>query len=303
MSFHLTTMPQNLVDDDQPHASNKTPQNTVTCVYLTQIGGYWRNVTVFWAKNTNTHSLNIYIDSMGSELHPNCKIDLKPWYFWAKKGSKTIQVDGYQIEVYWDFRSAKFLGSPEPCSDFYVALIYEEEVVFLIGDLKQKVYKKMKTRPAEVEGLLFFKKEHVFGKKSFVTRAKFDPNRKDCEIVVESSMLGSKDPEMWISIDGIVLIHVKNLQWKFRGNQIVFINKQPIEVFWDVHTWLFLEPGSDHGLFIFKHGQQDSDSDRDDDKHSGTGDSDCSVGSRYYSAYGTSTNSQLCLFLYAWKME
>lgn len=252
------------------------------------------------------HSLDISIDSDASELHPNHKIDLKPWCFWAKKGCKTLEVDGYQIELFWDFRSANYLGSPEPSTDFYVALIHGEEVVLLIGDMKEKVYRKTQTRPAEIEGAMFYKKEHIFGKKSFMTRATFDPNGKDCEIVVERSVVGSKDPpEMWISADGTVLIHIKNLQWKFRGNQTVLINRQPIEIFWDVHTWLFSSRGSNHGLFLFKPGQQESDSDRDDDSESGTGDNDkeCSVKSNNYPTYGSSTNLEVCLILYAWMIE
>ncbi|CAH1429716.1 unnamed protein product [Lactuca virosa] len=291
---------QSLTDD------HKTSQNTTTCVYQTQVGGSSRNVTVVWEKNTMNHSLDISIDSVSSEVHPNHKIDLKPWCFWAKKGCKTIEVDSYQIELYWDFRSANYLASPEPCSDFYVALIHEEEVVLLIGDMKEKVYRKTQTRPAEVEAALVFKKEHIFGKKSFMTRAKFDPNGKECEIVVERSPVGCKDPEMWIRVDGIVVIHIKNLQWKFRGNQTVLINKQPIEVFWDVHTWLFSNRGSGHGLFVFKHDQQESDNDhRDDDKQSGRGtgdkdndkDNECSVSSN------SSTKLRLCLILYAWMID
>ncbi|KVH95989.1 hypothetical protein Ccrd_001942 [Cynara cardunculus var. scolymus] len=283
--------------------STKTAQCTVMCMYQAHIGGYWRTVTALWTKNMMNHSLNIFVDSVDSDQRQNCKIDLKPWHFWGKKSYKTFEVDGLQIDVYWDLRSARFSGSPEPCSDFYVALVCDEEVVLLIGDLKKKVYKRTKSRPGEANAILFFKKEHVFGKKSFTTRAKFDKHRKDYEIVVESSTLGPKDPEMWISIDGIVLIHVRNLQWKFRGNQTVLVNKQPIEVLWDVHAWLFLSPGSSHGLFIFKPGQPSPENDKEENSQDGSEGSDNSSVSKYYSTYGSPKTSQCCLFLYAWKIE
>ncbi|KAK3031881.1 hypothetical protein RJ639_035651 [Escallonia herrerae] len=223
------------------------------------------------------HSLTISVDSIDSDFHHTCKIDIKPWHFWAKKGYKTFEVDGTHVEAYWDLRSAKFSGSPEPCTDFYVALVCDEEVVLLLGDYKKKAYKRTKSRPALVDAVLFYKKEHVFGKKCFTTRAKFDHRKKEHDIVVESSTSGPRDPEMWISIDGIVLIHIRNLQWKFRGNQTVVVDKQPVQVFWDVHAWLFCSPGSSHGLFIFKPGVQETDSDKEDSSHND--ESDCSGGS------------------------
>lgn len=281
--------------------TNKTAQSTVTCIYQTNIAGFWRNVTVLWCKNMMNHSLSITIDSPEADLHSSCKIDLKPWHFWTKKGYKSFEFDGNLIDVFWDLRSAKFSGSPEPCTDYYVALVSEEEVVLLLGDYKKKAYKRTKSRPALVDSVLFYKKEHVFAKKCFSTRAKFDERKMEHEIVVESSTSSPREPEMWISIDGIVLIHVRNLQWKFRGNQTVLVNKQPVQVMWDVHDWLFCNPGSGHGLFIFKPGAPDytSESDRDGSSRGGSDSSD----SKYYSTKSYSTAPEFCLLLYAWKIE
>ncbi|KAI3824761.1 hypothetical protein L1987_06232 [Smallanthus sonchifolius] len=295
MDFHVTSkdQPTPISHGEDPSTSTKTAQSTVTCMYQVHVGGHWRTVAAVWTKNIMNHSLTIFVDSKESNHRQNCKIDLAPWHFWGKKSYKTFEVDGLQIDVYWDLRAAKFSGSPEPCSDFYVALVCDEEVVLLIGDLEKKVYKRIKSQQCAADALLFFKKEHVIGKKSFMTRAKFDKHKKDYEIVVESSTLGPNDPEMWISVDGNILIHVTNLQWKFRGNQTVLVNKQPIEVFWDVHAWLFLNPGSSHGLFIFKPGQASSNHDKDDSSQDGTEENDDS----------SSNTSQCCLFLYTWKIE
>ncbi|KAJ0051403.1 uncharacterized protein LOC116120053 [Pistacia vera] len=278
--------------------TNKTAQSTVTCGYQTHIAGYLRNVTVLWCRNLMNHSLSIMVNSLEGDYHYSCKIDLKPWHFWSKKGYKSIDVEGNLVEIYWDLRSAKFSGGPEPYADYYVALVWEEEVVLLLGDYKKKAYKRTKSRPAIVEAIQFYKKENVFAKKSFATRAKFDDKKREHDIVVESSTNGPKDPEMWISIDGIVLIQVKNLQWKFRGNQTVLVDKQPVQVFWDVHDWLFSSPGTGHGLFIFKPSAPEVES-----EGSSQGcDSDNSNGSRYHSTK-SSTASEFCLFLYAWKIE
>ncbi|GFP86086.1 hypothetical protein PHJA_000752500 [Phtheirospermum japonicum] len=272
--------------------TQKTAQSTATCVYQTPIAGFWRNVTVLWSKNLMNYSLTISVESVEHNRAYTCKIDLKPWHFWAKKGYKSFEVDGNNLEAYWDLRSAKFSGSgPEPCSDFYVVLASEDEVVLLLGDWKKKAYKRTKSRPALVDALMLYKKEHIFGKKSFSTRVKFDQKKREHEIVVESSISGPREPEMWISIDGIVLIHIRNLQWKFRGNETVLVNKQPVQVLWDVHAWLFCTPGSNYGLFIFKPGTAESDSDADDD------DDDDDDDGR------TGDASRFCLFLYAWRIE
>ncbi|KAL0425012.1 UNVERIFIED_CONTAM: hypothetical protein Sradi_1036000 [Sesamum radiatum] len=275
MDYSIGTRSQSLLSSQPPSAqikdplAQKTPQTIVTCVYQTHIAGFWRNATVLWSKNLMNHSLSISVDSAEQETASMCKIDLKPWHFWAKKGYKTFEVDGTQLEAYWDLRSAKFSGSPEPSADFYVALVSDEEVVLLL--------------------------------EIFLDKAKFDERKREHEIVVESSTTGPRDPEMWISIDGIVLIHIKNLQWKFRGNQTVQVDKQTVQVFWDVHAWLFCAPGSNYGLFIFKPGDPDADSDGDDSSRGD--DSECSGNSRYYSTQSYSKGTQFCLFLYAWKIE
>lgn len=252
-----------------------------------------------WCKNLMNHFFSITVHNLEGDYHCSCKIDLKPWYFWSKKGFKSFEVDGNTVEVFWDIRSAKFASGPEPCSDYYVALVCDEEVVLLLGDYKKKAYKRTKSRPALVESIMFYKKENVFAKKSFSTRARFDERRKEHDIVVESSTSGPRDPEMWISIDGIVLVHVKNLQWKFRGNQTVLINNQSVQVLWDVHDWLFGSPGNGHGLFIFKPGFPELESEKDDSGHGSDN------GSLYYSTISNSNNGQheFCLYLHAWKIE
>ncbi|OWM73868.1 uncharacterized protein LOC116187650 [Punica granatum] len=297
-----TSLPPPLAEKitDDP-VTVKTAQSTVTLAYQANIAGFWHNVTVVWCKNLMNHSLCITIDSLEGNFHYTCKVDLKPWHFWSKKGYKSFEVESNRVDVYWDLRSAKFSSSPEPCSDYYVALVSEEEVVLLLGDYKKKAYKRTKSRPALVDAILFYKKENVFGKKSFSTRARFDERTKEHEIIVEGTTSGPRDPEMWISVDGIVLIHVRNLHWKFRGNQTVMVNKLPVQVFWDVHDWLFKSPGTGHGLFIFKPGQADCESDRDGSSRGEN--SDNSTGSRYYPAQTGFPTAEFCLFLYAWKIE
>lgn len=295
---------ERLTEDSQPHTNYKNSQTTVTLLYQTSIVGYWRTITILWCKNLMNYSLNIMVNSSVGDFQYNCKIDLKPWHFWIRRGYKSFDVEGSQVDVYWDLRSAKFNSGPEPTSDYYVALVADEEIVLLLGDYKNKAYKRTKTRPSMIEPILYYKKENVFAKKSFPTRARFfDESRKVHNIVVESSINGLKEPEMWISMDGVVLIHVRNLQWKFRGNQTVLVDRQPVQVLWDVHDWLFSSPGTGHGFFIFKPIAAEADSDREGSGNGG--DSDTSTGSRYYSTRSptNTSTSEFSLFLYAWKIE
>ncbi|KAL2938072.1 Peptidyl-prolyl cis-trans isomerase-like 2 [Bienertia sinuspersici] len=252
-------------------------------------------------------SFSIIIDGFEGDMErqARCKVELKPWHFWSKKGQKQQEEEGnHQVDVYWDLRSAKFTGnSPEPCSDYYLALVSDEEVVLLLGDYKKKAYKRTKKRPALVDAIQSLKKETVYAKKSFATRARFTQGRWEHDVVVESSTNGPKDPEMWISIDGIVLIHVKNLQWKFRGNETVVVNKTPIQVLWDVHAWLFCSPGTGCGLFIFKPGSPEIEMDKEGSNRTGVSDDNSSY-STFYSTQPTQTKMvDFFLLLQAWKTD
>ncbi|KAE8659412.1 calmodulin-binding receptor-like cytoplasmic kinase 1-like [Hibiscus syriacus] len=292
---------ETIIEETHPQVKNKSAQATVTLMYQANIAGYMRSVTILWCKNVINHSLTIIINTADGASQYSCKIDLKLWHFWCKKGYKSIKVEGHQVDVYWDLRSVNLNGSPEPTSDYYVALVADQEVVLLLGDYKKKAFKRTRCRPALVEPLLYYKKENVFAKKSFATRARFGEKQKEHDIVVESSTSGSKDPNMWISMDGFVLIHVRNLQWKFRGNQTVLVDKQPVQVMWDVHDWFFSSSGTGNGLFIFTPVAAEADSDIEGSGHGG--DSDTRTGSRYYSTGSPINTCEFSLCLYAWKID
>ncbi|CAN6448267.1 unnamed protein product [Victoria cruziana] len=263
----------------------KSGQSAVMSVYQAMIAGMSRYVTIIWCKNLMAHSLWILIDTGGNEQQYTCKVDLKPWHFWSKKGFKNFEVAGNKLEVFWDLRTAKFSGGPEPHGEFYVAITCDDEVVLLLGELKKEAYRKTGSRPSLVDALLLSKKENVYGKRCFVTKAKFEDRGKEHDIVIESSISVAKDPEIWISIDGIVLVHVKALSWKFRGNDTVLVDRLPVQILWDVHDWIF-SPGSGHALFVFQPGSPPEN----------TG-SETSFSSSSGSIHG------YCLILYAWKME
>ena len=282
--------------DDQA-AVTRSSQSVFMSVYRTKIAGQCRLITITWCKDLLLHGLSVSVQGPDGDSHYQSKVELKPWYFWRKQGSKHFTVDGKTVDVVWDLKAAKFNGETEPRSDYYVAIVCEEEVVLLLGDLKKDAYRKTGCRPALIEPTLVSRKEHLFGKKKFSTKVKFHEKGNFHEISIEcnnslnkNSSSGEFDHEMEIRIDGRLANHVKHLQWKFRGNESVYVNKTRVEVYWDVHDWLF-SSGPRQGLFIFKPissstllSTQIADS---------TAGEECSEG----------RSSKFCSFLYAWKVE
>uniref|UniRef100_A0A5B6ZJ08 DUF868 domain-containing protein n=1 Tax=Davidia involucrata TaxID=16924 RepID=A0A5B6ZJ08_DAVIN len=285
---------------DDPAAVMRSGQSVFMSVYRTKIADQCRLITVSWCKNLLLHGLSVSVQGgPDGESQYTCKVELKPWYFWRKQGSKRFVVDGKPVDIFWDLKAAKFNGETEPSSEYYVAVVCDEEVVLLLGDLKKDAYRKTGCRPALLDPILVSKKEHIFGKMKFFTKVKFHEKGRFHEISIEckNSSIGGVDPEMEIRIDGHLVIHVKHLQWKFRGNESIHINKVRVEVYWDVHDWLFC-PGLRHALFIFKPTLLSTSTSPSSISTSQTGSSGSVV-----EGFNASGSSEFCLFLYAWKVE
>lgn len=296
---------------DDYTAVTRSGQSLFMSVYRTKIADQCRTITVTWCKNLLLHGLSVSVESPNRESQYTCKVELKPWYFWRKQGSKRFILEGKAVDIFWDLKAAKFNGETEPSSEYYVAVVCDEEVVLLLGDLKKDAYKKTGCRPALIDPILVSKKEHIFGKKKFSTRVKFHEKGGFHEISIEcrnkssGNCLNGVEPEMEIRIDGLLVIHVKHLQWKFRGNESIHVNKMRLEVYWDVHDWLF-SPGLRHALFIFKpilssismSSLSSSSSPPLSSPLSSQTESSVS-----FEGFNASGSSEFCLFLYAWKVE
>ncbi|XP_076929898.1 uncharacterized protein LOC143594472 [Bidens hawaiensis] len=139
------------------------------------------------------------------------------------------------LDIFWDQKSAKFHGETEPVSEYYVAVVSGDEVVLVLGDMKKDAYRKTGCRPALTDAVLV----------SNMFLGGFH------DVLIECINRSNADLEMEIRIDGDLMVHVKHLQWKFRGNELIKFKKGFIEVYWDVHDWLF-SPGLRHALFIIK---------------------------------------------------
>lgn len=292
--------------------ATRSGQSAVTLVYRAEIAGHSRLVTVTWCRNLLAHGMQVSIEGSAgggkdksssggngdvaggkscSSGASACKVEMQPWHFWRKYGAKQFHVDGKAnavVDVVWDLRSARFSSDePEPVSDYYVAVVSDQEVVLLLGNQKKEAFRRTGSRPSlslQDAARLVCKKEHVFSKKRFLTRAKFHDKGKLHDISIECSSGnlagGAADVDMVIKIDGCVNVLVKHLQWKFRGNDCISINKLKVQVYWDAHDWLF-GTGMRQALFIFKpEAPSISDCKGDGDEF-----------------------SDFCLFLYAWKVE
>ncbi|KAG8365177.1 hypothetical protein BUALT_Bualt18G0077200 [Buddleja alternifolia] len=279
-----TTLQHKLAGDE-----HKPAQNFVTCIHRVKLGDTLCNITVTWAKTLISHTLYITVENPKYKAnHYTCKIDLKTWQFWGKKGLKTFTVAEKRVDVFWDLRSAKFSTSPEPNSDYYVAIVSQKEAVLLLGDQKNEVFKRTKSRPSLEDALLVHKKEIVFAKKCFCTKTTLGHHKKEHSIIIESALSGPYDPEMWISVDGMESIRVPNLHWRFRGNETIMVDNLPVHILWDVHDWLYSVQHSGAGIFVFRRGGDECDFESKADE---LGES-CDL-----------LEEEFCHFLYAWRTE
>ncbi|XP_065876282.1 uncharacterized protein [Euphorbia lathyris] len=286
----------------------RSGQSVFMSIYRTKLAGQCRLITIKWCKNVLLHGLSISVQAASGKEQCHCKVELKPWYFWRKQGCKQFETDGRIVDVFWDLKAAKFNGETEPKSDYYLAIVCEGEVVLLNGDMKKEAYKKTRCRPALIEPILVSKREHIFGKRKFSTKIKLDNEKEKLhEISIEcnnsimsnqSIIIGGScgfDPQLEIKVDGELAIQVKHLQWKFRGNEAIAVNKTRVQVFWDVHDWLF-GAGPRHGLFIFNPVSSSS-------KSMPLLSNDHEVPYANVEDDNVGGSSTFCLFLYTWKVE
>ena len=261
--------------------SSAAQQNMVTCLYRTTIDGDYKVLSVTWFKTLMGQGLLVQVDDPSCQLA--CHIDMKPWLFWKKQGSKSFETRcGSKLEVVWDLTSAKYGSGPEPKEGFFVCVICGRNVVLLLGDMQKEAMKKVRSRGRGEEkdeanhyegaieakherkedqeeeevckAVLLSRREHMSGRRIYTTRARFFETGGTHDIAIECHTGCETDPpRLSVRIDKKLVVQVKRLMWKFRGNQTILIDGLPIEVFWDVHNWLFNPSnGNEHAIFMFQ---------------------------------------------------
>ncbi|GMJ09111.1 hypothetical protein like AT5G28150 [Hibiscus trionum] len=240
------------VADSSSSSAAKAAQNLVTCVYQCKLQGRSCLIKVTWTKNLMGQGLAVSIDDSANQC--SCKVHIKPWLFSKRKGWKNLDVDSGKVVICWDLSNARFGSGPEPVQGFYLAVAFDQEMVLLLGDLKMEAYKKIDiTTPLNSisDAVFIAKREHVFGKKFYGAKAQFCDKGLIHDVTVECDTVDLKDPNLVIRIDSKTVMQVKRLKWKFRGNHTILVDGLPVEVFWDVHKWLFGN-ATGNAVFMFQ---------------------------------------------------
>ncbi|KAK8363351.1 hypothetical protein V6Z12_A03G156800 [Gossypium hirsutum] len=259
---------------DEPTNVSRSGQSIFKFVYRTKLVSECRLITITWYKNLFGFSYiyishTWYLTNVGSKflfsstnIHKRCSKNVcnrdwpKPWYFWRKQGSEYFIIDGTTVDVVWDFKAGNFNGETEPQSDYY-----------------KDAYRKTGCRPSLIEPMLVFRREHIFGNKKFTMRVKFNEKGAFHDIYQwYAALMG------WI-----------------QGNESINVGKNGLQVFWDIHDWLF-GSGPRHGLFIFNPILSSP-------SLSMPLVSNQEPSSAIANFDNAMSSSVFCLFLYAWKVE
>lgn len=234
------------VTDFSSSSTNRATQNFVTCVYQCRLGGRSCLITVTWSKYLMGQGLSVGIDDNSNQSL--CKVDIKPWLFSKKKGSKSVEADSTKIDIYWDLSSATFGSGPEPLEGFYLGVVFNRQMILLLGDMRKEAFKITSANPVPSNAFFIAKRENLYGKKVFSTKTQFCENGRVHDLVIECDTNGVTDPCLTMRVDSMTVMQVKQLQWKFRGNNTILVDGLAVEVFWDVHSWLF---GASLGNAVF----------------------------------------------------
>ncbi|KAJ6418179.1 hypothetical protein OIU84_001549 [Salix udensis] len=147
---------------DDPATVTRSGQSVFMSVYRTKIADQCRLITITWCKNLLLHGLSVSVEGPEGESHYTCKVELKPWYFWRKQGSKRFVVEGKAVDIFWDLKAAKFNGETEPNSEYYVAVVCDEVVVLLLGDLKKDAYRKTRVQACSYRSPFWFQERSTY---------------------------------------------------------------------------------------------------------------------------------------------
>ncbi|KAK9293279.1 hypothetical protein L1049_021271 [Liquidambar formosana] len=236
-------------------SSTPMPQNLITCVYQTQLCNTPTYLTLTWSKTLFSHSLTIFAADAFS-----ITISLSPStfsFFRTRPGSKSISLTHHhyqRIKLHWDFTRAEFNhNSAEPESCFYIAISCNAKLEFFLGDLREELTRRaglFRLFHHSAEPTLLSRREHVFGRRSYVSRAQFLGSKHEIGIECSGGVLK-------VIVDGVISLVVKRLAWKFRGNERIIVGGVEVEFYWDVFNWVNncgTNNGNGHGVFVFQVG-------------------------------------------------
>lgn len=250
--------PNTLSSENTATSTTPMPQNLITSTYQTHLCNSPTQLTLTWSKALFSHTLTLF----PSDNSFSTTISLYPStfsFFRTRAGSKSIHLTHHhyqKIKLHWDFTRAEFAGnSAEPDSSFYVAITFSSRLEFFLGDLRDELTRRVGVtgpRCYSAESTLLSRREHVFGRTTYVTRAQFMRSKHEIEIDCGGGVLKVK-------VNGVTSLVVKRLAWKFRGNERIMISGVEVEFYWDVFNWVNKSSGNSksgggHGVFVFQIG-------------------------------------------------
>ncbi|ONK74840.1 uncharacterized protein A4U43_C03F10670 [Asparagus officinalis] len=143
------------------------------------------------------------------------------------------------VGVCWDFSAAKYSLGPEPISDFYVAVIFNDEFALLVGDRSKEFVDSFGCGDNPIADFSMVSRTvKVVGRAIYSTKARFYDEGKEHEIMIKFQ----GELELSMHVDEKKVLHVRRLRWNFRGNETVFVDGLAVDVMWDLFPWLFEDP-------------------------------------------------------------
>ncbi|KAJ9682406.1 hypothetical protein PVL29_018342 [Vitis rotundifolia] len=112
-----------------------------------------------------------------------CKFDIKPWLFTKRKVSKSSEINSIQF--------------------------------LLLGDTRKEAFKKTNVTLGFYNVIFITKKEHIFGKKLYGTKAQFRDNDQNHNLSIECDTIDANNPFLATRIDSKMVMQVKHLRWGF----------------------------------------------------------------------------------------
>ncbi|KAK4375916.1 hypothetical protein RND71_006593 [Anisodus tanguticus] len=234
--------------------SNLIPsvQNTLNCLYKVTLSNKKQVlITISWTKTNATQGLSVHFGDDPSNVF---KLNTNSRLFRKKKGIKSMDLDHYKVEIFWDLCAARYLTGPEPIDGYYLLVRVDSQLGLILGDMAEEAsLRKLKNGTPMAKFSLVSRQEHFSGNTLYSTKAQFcdSGNIHDVLIRCSGENEGLKHPVLSVYIDKKMVIRVKRLQWNFRGNQSIFVDGLLVDLMWDVHDWFF-NPAAGIALFMFR---------------------------------------------------
>ncbi|KAK7383469.1 hypothetical protein VNO78_29148 [Psophocarpus tetragonolobus] len=257
----------------QPNPNLATNLNLTTYIYHTEYG----TVSLTWSCSMLGRTLHVNLHN-----HSSFHLHLKPWK--RKTGSKKLS---HNTLFLWNLTKARFGSGPEPRSRFFLALLVDNNLTLLVGDLTPKAQAQSQAQDKTTPQLLVLKRDHVHvaphRTRVYQTKTKLGGKVREIEIDCfcengygnnNNNINNNEGLRLVFGVDGEKALEVTRLKWKFRGSERVEIDAGVhVQISWDVHDWLFDNNkdndhnsggGGDegHAVFMFKF-EEDEEKDKD----------------------------------------